>query len=372
MHGDFDFPTRVVFGPGRVRELPELVRELGRQPLVVTDRGVMGHRAAQPVLDALSAGDVDFRVFHDVQSTADAATIETGVRRFMEGCDVLVAVGGGSALDAAKAIRLGTTHPGPLESYDCFCELPAPIRPELPPLVAIPTTAGTGSEVSGEAVVSVSGRRHTLSSPHLQPTLALCDPELTVDLSGPLTAEGGAYALTHCVEGYLAPVFHPLCDAIALDGAARARRWLPEAVRSPLNVEARSELMLAALMGGIASRKERGLTYAFSAALAAVAGTHPGAAYAVMLPHVLRSLAPAVPERLSVLAAALGAGAGSLADTLAEHFASLRLPVRLREENVTHALLGPLAEQALVEASRHRLPRAVSREEIAALLESAF
>jgi alcohol dehydrogenase class IV len=380
MNGDFDFPTRVVFGAGRARELPELVRGWGRRALIVTDVGVMGSDAGRRVLDALAPADLDYRVFEGVEPNPTEENVEAGLRRFQEGGDFLIALGGGSPMDAAKAIRLRSTHEGPLSRYDARGEETAPIRPDMPPLLAIPTTAGTGSEVGRSAVITLEGRKRVLFSPHLIPTLALCDPELTLDLPARITAGTGADALVHHVEAYFARGFHPMCDAIALDGMRRAMQALPVAVRDGGDLEARSQMMLAAMMGAVAFQKGLGVTHSLAHPLSSVAGVHHGVANAIMLPHALRFNRDFILPRAGAVAAALGvplapepaATVERIAAALEALFAGIGLPSHLHQVSVTSALIPAMADLAMQDACHLLNPRPVERRDMEELYHAAL
>ena len=380
MQGDFSFPTRVVFGPGRVRELPELVREWGRRALVVSDAGVAGSGTLDRVTDVLTAADLNFRVFEGVDANPGEDTVEAGVHRYRDGCDFIIAVGGGSVLDAAKAIRLAATHDGPLAQYDDLLGGGERICPDMPPLVAVPTTAGTGSEVGRSAVITILGRKTVLFSPHLIPTVALCDPEMTLDLPARVTAGTGADALTHNVEAYFASGFHPMCDAIALDGMRRGMRYLPVAVHDGMDMEARTEMMAAAMMGAVAFQKGLGVVHSLAHPLSSVAGVHHGTANAILLPHALRFNASAIEQRAPAAAAALrvpsspvpGETVERIATALEQLFAAVGLPARLRDVSVTAALIGPMTELAIQDGCHRSNPRPVTREDLAALYHAAL
>lgn len=380
MRGEWDIPTRVVFGAGRVAELPERVAGWGQQALIVTDPGVLASGAVQPVIDALTGTDLDFRVFDGVEPNPREENIREGVRRFQQECDFLIAVGGGSVLDAAKAIRLAATHEGPLARYDDLQGGAARIRPEMPRLAALPTTAGTGSEVGRSAVVTIDGRKTVLFSPHLLPTLALCDPRLTLDLPAKMTAGTGADALTHNLEAYFAKDFNPLCDAVALEGLRKAARWLPVAVHDGQHLEARAEMMLAAMLGAVAFQKGLGATHSLAHPLSSVAGVHHGTANAIMLPHVLRFNRDAIAHRAGRVAEAMGLPASNvpgetvdrIAAALERLFESIGLPTRLRQVNVTSALIGPMTELAYQDGCHHCNPCPVTKEDLAALYQAAL
>ncbi len=378
--GDFSFPTRVVFGPGRSRELPALVRDWGTQALVVTDEGLLSSGAAEPVFAALRESQLDYRVFDGVESNPSEENVMEGLRRFQQDCDFLIAIGGGSVLDAAKAIRLLATHEGPLAPYDDLKDGSERIGPDLPPLVAIPTTAGTGSEVGRSTVITVGGRKTVIFSPYLVPTIALCDPELTLGLPGRVTAGTGADALIHNLEAYLARGFHPLCDAIALDGMRRAMRWLAAAVHNGRNLEARTQMMIAAMMGAVAFQKGLGVVHSLAHPLSTIAGMHHGTANAVMLPHALRFNREVIRHRIGAVAHALAVPESHVpdetvervADALAALFADIGLPKRLREAGVTRALLAPMAGLAIQDGCHLSNPRNVTRQDMLALYEAAL
>jgi 4-hydroxybutyrate dehydrogenase len=380
-YGSFSFPTRIEFGPGTLLRLPSLVEGLGTRALIVTDTGVVGAGIIDRVSSVLVGSDLATRVFEGVEPNPDEQNVAEALERYLNGqCDLLIAVGGGSPMDVAKAVRLLATHPGPLAQYDDLHGGSERIGPNLPPLVCIPTTAGTGSEVGRSAVITIAERKTVLFSPYLLPTLALCDPELTLDLPARPTAGTGADALTHNLEAFLARGFHPLCDAIALDGMRRARRWLPVAVRHGSSVEARAEMMLAALMGAIAFQKGLGVAHSLAHPLSTVAGAHHGTANALMLPHAIRFNAPAVGERINAVAEALRVPLGANPDETAELvaadlaalFAEIGLPSRLRELNVTHSLVEPMAALAMQDGCHRTNPRPVTQEEMRDLYLAAL
>lgn len=380
MRGDWSYPTRVVFGAGCRRELPEQVRGWGQRALIVTDPGVIGSGTAQPVMDVLAAAGISYRVFDGVESNPTREIVLAGAERFREGCHFIIALGGGSPMDTAKAVALAATHPGELEQYVERHGGAERISDELPPMVAIPTTAGTGSEIARSTVITLNGRKEVIFSPHLMPTVALCDPELTLNLPARPTAGTGADALTHCLEAYFARAFHPFCDALALDGMRRAFRWLPVAVREGHNLRARSEMMIAALMGGLASQKDLGAVHSLSHPLSTVAGVHHGVANALMLPFVLRFNQGAIAARAGAVADALSlggpeAGEGAVqrvVEGLTALFHEIGLPSRLAQVNVTSALIGPMSELALEDECHRTNPRPVTREDLAGLYRCAL
>ncbi len=376
MIGEFSFPARILFGPEARFQLPSELR--GKRPLLVADRNVQASGTLEQIQDALSDGDVDFRVFTGVEPNAPEDVISAGVSRFRSGCDCLIAVGGGSVIDSAKAIRLMVHHSPPLEQYEQRRGGEALIRGEMPFLVAVPTTAGTGAEVSPAAYVALGQTKIRIQSPLLIPDLIIFDPELTLDLPMIVTASGGFDAIAHSVEGYCSPAYHPVCDAFAVEGIRRAARSLARVVHAPQDLEARTDLMLAGLLGGLALRKGLGLADALSAALTEVGGVHHGVGKGLVLPSVLRFNASAIAERTPAIAQACGvSGEGQaavlgLADALEALAVQIGLPRRLHALGMHHGLLGPLVEQVLDADQLQTNPRPVTREDVIELLSGLW
>ncbi len=378
------WPTRIVLGPGALARLPAELARLGvRRPLVVTDAGVVRAGIARRVYDALALADARFTAFEGVQANPTDRDADAGLAAWRAGaCDGLVAVGGGSSIDAAKLVQLLTTHPPPLSRYDDAAGGDRLVKGDLPPLVAIPTTAGTGSEVgrSGVATLPDTGRKTVIFSPHLLPRVALCDPELTVGLPPHLTAATGMDALTHGLEAYVAEGFHPLADAVAIDAIRRVARALPVAFRDGADLAARTDMMIAAMEGAMAFQKGLGAAHALAHALGPVAGLHHGLANAVVLPAVLAFVRPAAPARLAHAAIAMGedprrpedALAGAAAARVRALAAELGLPARLRDVGVREEDLARIAAKAYEDASHRTSPRACSEEDLLAIAREAW
>lgn len=378
------WPTRVVLGPGALARLGEEVRRLGMErPLVVTDRGVVRAGIAERVHARLSEAKLAFARFEDVQPNPTDRDATAGLAAFREGrCDGLVAVGGGSSIDAAKLVQLLTTHAPPLSRYDDAADGDRFVKDDLPPLVAIPTTAGTGSEVgrSGVATLPDTGRKTVIFSPYLMPRCALCDPELTVGLPPALTAWTGMDAFTHGLEAYVATGFHPLADAVALDAIRRATRALPAAVREGKDLAARTDMMVAALEGAMAFQKGLGAAHALAHALGPVSGVHHGLANAVVLPTVVEWNRPRAAARLARVAVAMGEPAGAPDDALAtravervrELARTVGIPPRLREVGVREDDLPLVARKAFEDASHRTNPRPCSEADLLALARAAY
>jgi alcohol dehydrogenase class IV len=315
-------------------------------------------------------------LFAETPGNPTEAAVDQAFDAFRQGaCDGLVALGGGSAMDLAKAVALRATHAGQLAEYALIEGGAGRIGP-VAPLVAVPTTAGTGSEVGRGALITLrDGRKLALISPHLIPARAVCDPELTVGLPPLLTAATGMDALTHCIETFLSPRTNPPADAIALDGAARAMRFLPRAVADGGDREARSEMMMAALEGGLTFQKGLGAVHGLSHALGAIPDPvlHHGTLNAVILPAVLRFNAPEARDKYPRLARAMGlAEDADLAAAIEGLNARLGLPKTLRAMGVTEAHRDRAVAGALADHSTASNPRPVARADYEALFDAAL
>lgn len=374
----FTFPTRILFGEGVLAELPqELARTGGLRPLVVTDPGLSacGHtaRLAELLPDA--------PVFDQVQTNPTEADVLAGLARFRESqCDSVIGFGGGSALDAAKAIRLLATHPGNLADYDYTAGGLERITSDLPPLLAVPTTAGTGAEVGRGTLIQLpqTGRKTIALSPCLLPSAALCDPALTLSMPPTLTAGTGMDAFTHCIESYLSTTFHPICDGIALEGLRYVSRGLEPAVRDGTDLRARRDMMMGALLGGISFHKGLGVIHSLSHALGAEGRVHHGTLNAILLPHALRFNLEAASPAMSDLAAQLGVGRGIHGPrhliTLTELvLARLPLPQRLGEVEGLHRDHIPgYARLAMLDHCHRTNPRPCTEAAMEDLLDRAW
>src|SRR5215813_8774452 len=285
------WPTRIVLGAGALKRLPVEVQRLGiTRPLLVTDRGVVQAGLAERVIDVLSSAGIVHVLFDGVTPDPTEKVVFAGLEAYQSAqCDGLVALGGGSPLDAAKLVQLLTSHPPPLSRYDDATGGDRFVTHSLPPLIAIPTTAGTGSEVSrsGVAFLEDTQRKTVIFAPALLPRAAIVDPELTYGLPPRQTAATGLDAFTHCLEAYLSNGFHPLADAVAFDGIRRVARSLPVAMQEPTNTCARLDMMIAAMQGAMAFQKGLGNAHALAHALTPIAGLHHGLANAVVLPSVM-------------------------------------------------------------------------------------
>jgi len=288
----FSFPTRIVFGVGATRQLPACLQENGaRRPLVVTDPGLRSAPPFKAVESALQGGGVRYEVFDGVHpNPIEEDVVQAAEVYRTAGCDCVIGVGGGSAIDVAKATVVLARQGGTLADFEAQAGGMDRMTGPYDPIIAIPTTAGTGSEVGRSSVITSHKlkRKIIIFSPWLMPKRAILDPELTVSLPPFLTAATGMDAFTHCLESLTCPVYHPLCDAIAIHGLELIIRYLERATRDGRDIEARGNMMMAASMGAIAFQKDLGATHSLAHPLSTEFGLHHGLANALCLPAVMR------------------------------------------------------------------------------------
>jgi alcohol dehydrogenase class IV len=372
----WSFPTTIVFGVGSLSTLAEHAKRIGgTRALVVGDAGVTKAGILAQVTKALADGGLVSLGFDEVDPNPVEKNIERGVLAYRNfRADVVVAVGGGSPLDAGKLIALKTTHDRPLADYDDAAGGDRFITANVPPIITVPTTAGTGSEVgrSGVVTLAATGRKTVIFSPHLLAKVAILDPMLTRSLPPRVTAATGFDALTHCLEAYVALGDHPMADAIALGGLELCARHLERAVKHGEDLEARGGMMKAAMMGAVAFQKGLGACHSLAHPLSSEKGLHHGLANALCLPQVVEFNATAVPERLERVRTLLDRGVGTLAGALRELRKSLGLPSGLREEGVVPADLDRLADKAFEDACHRSNPRPVTREDLRALYAASL
>jgi alcohol dehydrogenase class IV len=365
----FSFPTKVLYGSGAIEQLAaELVSRKMSKPLLVTDGGLVN----TPVVERLRRMVPHAPLFGSVDPNPTENNVLDGVACYREnGCDSIIGLGGGSSIDAAKAIRLKTTHPLPLAEYDDNIGGESKITPNLPPFIGIPTTSGTGSEVGRATVITLTAtnRKTVIFSPYLIPDLAIADPDLTVSMPPRITAGTGMDAFTHNVEAYLAKGMHPICDAIALGGMRIVYEHLPRVMRDPANIESRGQMMIAAMMGAIAFQKGLGAVHSLAHPLSSEFGMHHGTSNAVLLPVVLEFNREAVPERFERLRAHMGKDITVCAHELNE---ICGISPRLRDYSIPDDALPDLAEKAIQDGCHLLNPRECSRDILLQLYREAW
>jgi 4-hydroxybutyrate dehydrogenase len=367
----FSFPTTILFGPGAIAQLPEeLAKRSMRKPLIVTDRGLAG----APVFVRIRAFlPQDAPIFTHVDPNPTEKNVLDGIEVYHHStCDSVVAIGGGSPIDAGKAIRFKVTHELNLEEYDDLINGGDKITNDIPPFIAIPTTAGTGSEVGRSTVITMArtNRKTVIFAPKLIPSLALDDPELTLDMPAHITAGTGMDAFTHNVEAYLAKGYHPICDAIALGGAKLASENLPRVIDNPHDVEARGNMMMASMMGAIAFQKGLGATHSLAHPLSSEFGMHHGTTNAILLPVVLEFNSDVSRERLRDLAMQFG-GADPV-ERVRELNRRLGIAPRLRDHGIPEDALPALADKAIQDGCHQCNPRSCTRSDLLELYRRAW
>ena len=381
----FSFPNKIIFGIGAIDTLTEQLSAFSPEKvLLVTDKGIRQVGLADEVTQRLEAARISYAIYDGVHGNPVESDVFEGVEVFQtEGCDFVIGMGGGSPLDVAKLICLKATHPLSLAEYEVLNGGPDKISSDVPSMLAIPTAAGTGSEVGRGAVVTIKslGRKALVFSPHLLPKAAIVDPALTVGLPKALTAATGMDAFAHNLESYLSTVYHPICDGIALAGVKLVAQHLRRAVDNGSDLEARGAMMMAAMMGAIAFQKELGVTHSLAHPLSAIADLHHGLANAILLPYTMAFNKGAATDQLRDIAAAFGVNIYALSQEDAAQAAvnqvtqlckDIGIPSRLREADVTAEMIPDLARQAIADQCHLTNPRPCTEEDMINLYRQAL
>lgn len=379
LRGNWSYPTPVKFGAGRISELADHCKAAGlRKPLLVTDRALATLPITRQALDILDAGCLGRAMFPDVDPNPNEGNMEAGLAVYRAGGhDGVVCFGGGSALDLGKMIALmvgQTVSVWDLEDVDDWWTRADASK--IAPIVAVPTTAGTGSEV-GRAGVLTNSKTHKkkiIFHPKLLPAVTICDPELTVGMPRFITAGTGMDAFAHCLEAYSSPFYHPMSQGIALEGMRLVLENLPKVYANPQDMEARAHMMSAAAMGAVAFQKGLGAIHALSHPIGAVYGTHHGTTNAVVMPMVLDFNRAAIEERIQRAAAYLGIDGGfaGFHATIMDLRARLGIPENLSAMGVEFARLDELTDMALEDPSCGGNPIVMTRENTRALFEACM
>lgn len=367
----YNFPTEVHFGPGARKLLPAKLKEAGvKRALLVSDKGVAG----QPFFDELRRLADASAVYSELSGNPVESHVHTALEAYRDGaCDGVVALGGGAAIDVAKAVAVSVGHKGCLFSYAEGVPGQKAISGVVPPVLAVPTTAGTGSEIGRSTVISEDGShvKRIIFSPKLMPRVALLDPELTTGLPAGVTAATGMDAVTHLVESYItAGDYNPLCDGIALEGLRLAARSLKRCVTHPKDVAARGDMMNAALMGAAAFQKGLGATHSFAHALSTVCDLHHGLANGIMIDRVMTFNKPACREKFKVLAQTVGAR--DFVAWLKGLQRAVGMPKSLGAVGVKKEHLPRLVAVAVADPCHQLNPRPVSRKDFEKLFAAAL
>ena len=379
LRANWSYPTALKFGAGRISELADHCKAVGlKKPLLVTDKALATLPITAQALDILAAAGLGRAVFSDVDPNPNEGNMEAGLAVYRAGGhDGVVCFGGGSALDLGKMIALmagQTVSVWDLEDVDDWWTRADASK--IAPIVAVPTTAGTGSEV-GRAGVLTNSKTHKkkiIFHPKLLPAVTICDPELTVGMPRFITAGTGMDAFAHCLEAYSSPFYHPMSQGIALEGMRLVLENLPKVYSNPQDMEARTQMMSAAAMGAVAFQKGLGAIHSLSHPVGAVYGTHHGTTNAVVMPMVLEFNRAAIEDRIVRAAAYLGIDGGfsGFHAMVMDLRAQLNIPENLSAMGVEFARLDELTEMALEDPSCGGNPVVMTRENTRALYEACM
>ena len=312
---NWSYPTSIKMGAGRIKELADHCKSLGmNKPLLVTDRGLAPMPITQNALAVLEAGGLGRAIFADVDPNPNEKNLAAGVKAFKDGGhDGVVAFGGGSGLDLGKCVAFMAGQTRPVWDFEDIGDWWTRASVEsIAPIVAVPTTAGTGSEVGRASVItnSETETKKIIFHPKFLPAVTICDPELTVGMPKSITAGTGMDAFAHCLEAFSSPFYHPMSQGIALEGLRLVKEYLPRAYKDGTDIEARTNMMSAAAMGAVAFQKGLGAIHSLSHPVGAIYHTHHGTTNAVVMPPVLRFNRPAIEDRIASAAAYLGISGG--------------------------------------------------------------
>ena len=374
--GNWSYPTAMRFGAGRISEIAEACKSTGmKKPLLVTDRGLASMEITTATLDLLETAGLGRGMFGGVDANPTDLNAAEGIAVFKEGgYDGVIAFGGGSGLDLAKVIALMAGQTRPLWDFEDVGDWWTRADPAgIAPIVAVPTTAGTGSEVGRASIItnSETHEKKIIFHPKMLPSVVICDPELTVGMPKFLTAGTGLDAFAHCVEAFSSPHYHPMSQGIALEGMRLVQQYLPRAYEDGSDIEARAHMMSAAAMGATAFQKGLGAIHALSHPIGAVHHTHHGTTNAVCMPAVLKFNASAIAERFDQAAAYLGIEGGfdGFCTYVDDLNASMSIPKTLTDLGVKDADLDKLTKSALKDPSVGGNPVAMTYENTHQLFE---
>ncbi len=377
---DWSFPVPIIYGPGRLSEIADLSTRAGMtKPLIVTDRGSAGLPFIADLKGYLSKGGLDSAIYSNISPNPRDDEIAAGKAQYRAGGhDGIIAIGGGSGMDGGKALALCANNDLDLWAFEYEQSPPDMARhPAFPPLITIPTTAGTGAETESTAMITDTVRKMKWCIWHadLKPAFAVLDPEITLGLPVKLTAWTGVDAMVHAIEAYCVPGFNPLCDGLALEGLRLVGRWLPLAVAEPSNLEARGAMLAGSCLSGIAFLKGLGLVHAISHMVGAEYDTQHGLTNAVMLPAALRHNAPALADKIEPLSQAMG-----LRDTSFEAFYAhvcvildqVGIPKTLTDIGVPSDCAARIADKALQDSAAGTNACALTAQDIERVIAVAL
>lgn len=376
---NWSYPTSVKLGRGRIKELADACKSLGiKKPLLVTDRGLASMAITKNALDILEDAGLGRAIFADVDPNPNEKNLEAGVKAFKDGGhDGVVAFGGGSGLDLGKCVAFMAGQTRPVWDFEDIGDWWTRASVEgIAPIVAVPTTAGTGSEV-GRASVITNSQTHVkkiIFHPRFLPGVVISDPELTVGMPKIITAGTGMDAFAHCLEAYSSPFYHPMSAGIALEGMRLVKEFLPSAYKEGTDLEARANMMSAAAMGAVAFQKGLGAIHALSHPIGAVYNTHHGMTNAVVMPAVLRFNRKAIEEKIGRAAAYLGISGGfdGFYDYVLKLRSELGVPETLSAMGIAADRIDELSAMAIEDPSAGGNPVALTLENTKALFRDCF
>ncbi len=376
---NWSYPTAIRFGEGRISEIGDACAKAGmKKPLLVTDRGLAQMAITASTLDLMDKAGLGRAMFAEVDPNPNEINLEAGLKAYRDGGhDGVIAFGGGSGLDLAKMVAFMSGQTRPVWDFEDIGDWWTRANPAgIAPIVAVPTTAGTGSEV-GRASVITNSQTHVkkiIFHPKVLPTVVISDPALTVGMPPSITAGTGMDAFAHCLEAYSSPFFHPMSQGIALEGMRLVKEYLPRAYKDGKDMEARAQMMVAASMGAVAFQKGLGAVHALSHPVGAVYNTHHGTTNAICIPAVLKMNRPAIEERINRAAAYLGIAGGFdgfLAFVVALN-AELGIPDRLAAIGVANDRIDDMVAMALEDPSAGGNPVKMTAENARALFEAVI
>ena len=374
--GNWSYPTNIRFGAGRISELPDACAQVGiRNPLLVTDRGLADLPITKHALDILDGAGLGRGLFADVDPNPNDENLSAGVAAFNAGGhDGVIAFGGGSGLDLGKAVAFMCGQTRPVWDFEDVDDWWTRANADaIAPIIAVPTTAGTGSEVGRASVITNKQDKvkKIIFHPKFLPSVVICDPELTVGMPKFITAGTGLDAFAHCVEAYSSPHYHPMSQGIALEGMRLVKENLPRAYDNASDIEARANMMSAAMMGATAFQKGLGAIHAMSHPVGAIFNTHHGTTNAVCMPAVLRLNAPLISDRFDQAADYLGikGGFSGFQAYVQDLNDQLEIPAKLSHMGVVTDQIETLVSNALVDPSCGGNPVELNRENLTGLFE---
>ena len=376
---NWSYPTAIRFGAGRIAELAEACAQAGMsRPLLVTDRGLAGLPITARALDVLEAAGLGRAMFADVDPNPNEINLAAGLEVYRAGGhDGVVAFGGGSGLDLGKMVAFMAGQTRPVWDFEDIGDWWTRADPAgIAPIIAVPTTAGTGSEV-GRASVITNSETHVkkiIFHPKVLPTVVIADPELTVGMPPAITAGTGMDAFAHCLEAYSSPHFHPMSQGIAAEGMRLVKDYLPRAYADGTDIEARANMLAAGGMGAVAFQKGLGAIHSISHPVGAIYNTHHGMTNAVVMPAVLTMNRPAIEDRIEALAGYLGiqGGFNGFFDYVLALRAELKVPEKLSEMGVTRDRIPEMAAMAIVDPTAGGNPLPLTQEGAEALYDQTI